>query len=139
MRILLLAAFLFCTCKVSAQLTPFFSTESNKYGYKNSHGQIVVWPKYDLAWNFTEGLSPMRLNGKYGFINDQGIVVVTPKYDHAAAFSDGLSVVKMKDKCGFIDKTGRVVIPLVYDRADNFHVDRANVCQNGKWSVLIYP
>lgn len=139
MKKLLIVMFV-CNCwSAQAQLKPFYSTKFDKYGYINGNGQIVVLPKYDFAWEFKEGMSPMKLNGKYGYINDDGDEVVPPKYDHAWMFSDGLSVVKVGDKFGFIDKTGKLVVPAIYERADNFHDDRANVCLKRKWKVMIYP
>ena len=122
-----------------AQLRPFYSTTFNKYGYIDIKGKIVVQPKYDFAWEFREGMSPVKLNGKYGYMNEKGIEVITPRYDHAWMFSDGLSVVKIGDKYGFIDQSGKLVVPAIYDRADNFHGDRANVRVGKKWEVMIYP
>jgi hypothetical protein len=74
----------------------------------------------------------------YGYVNDRGVEVVKPAFQYAWMFSDGLSVVKTGGKFGFIDKTGKLVVPAIYDRADNFHGDRANVCLNKKWTVMIY-
>ena len=136
----LILAILVILCGMAqAQLRPFYSTASNKYGYVGSEGKIAVQPKYDFAREFREGMSPVKLNGKYGYVNEKGIEVITPKYDHAWMFSDGLSVVKIGDKYGFIDKSGKLVVPAIYDRADNFHGDRANVRVGKKWEVMIYP
>ena len=138
MKISLLITFLFCSRIVTAQLVPFYAAALDKYGYKDLHGEVVITPKYDFAWSFNEGMSPMKLNGKYGYVNDRGVEVVPPTYDNALKFSDGLAVVKVGDKFGFIDKTGKLVVPAIYDRADIFHGDRANVCLKRKWSVMIY-
>lgn len=121
-----------------AQLKPFYSAENDKYGYRDGCGKVIVFPKYDLAWNFSDGMSPMKTGGKFGYVNNQGIEVISPQFDSAWMFSDGLSVVKVGDKYGFIDKKGKLVVAAIYDRADNFHGDRANVYLNGKWSVMIY-
>jgi len=139
MRITLMTTLVFVSWFTNAQLRPFYSVTANKYGYINTTGKVIVEPYYDFAWSFTEGMSPMKLNQKYGYINERGAVIVPPIYDYAWMFSDGLSVVKVGEKFGFINKTGKLVIPAIYDRADNFHVDRANVCLAGKWSVMIYP
>lgn len=101
-------------------------------------GNVVVKPKYDLAWEFREGMSPVRLDSLYGYVNEQGVEVISPRFRHAWMFSDGLSVVKTGEKFGYIDKSGELVVPAIYDRADNFHGDRANVCLKGKWMVMIY-
>ena len=139
MKIPFLIILLFCCRIASAQLIPFYAAALDKYGYKDLRGEVIVTPKYDFAWTFNEGMSPMKLNGKYGYINDHGVEVVRPTYDNALKFSDGLAVVKVGDKFGYIDKTGKLVVPAIYDRADNFHGDRANVCLKRRWSVMIYP
>jgi hypothetical protein len=139
MKVLLVIILILADWSISAQTAPFYSSVNDKYGYKDSHGEVVLTPKYDFAWSFKEGMSPVKINGKYGYVNEKGVEVISPKFDHAGMFSDGLSVVKLVDKYGFIDKTGKLVVPAIYDRADNFHGDRANVCLNRKWSVMIYP
>ena len=138
MRVLLIILLASFSGKANAQLKPFYSTEYNKYGYINLQDSVILKPKYDYAWNFSEGMSPMKLNGKYGYVNENGRVIVPPVYNYAGMFSDGLSVVRKGDKYGFIDQSGRLVVPAIYDRADNFHGDRANVCLRRKWRVMIY-
>ncbi len=138
MRIKLTICLILFSWMAQAQLKPFYSTENDKYGYCDGSGKVIVSPKYDLAWSFNEGMSPMKAGGKYGYVNDQGVEVISPQFDGAWMFSDGLSVVKVGDKFGFIDKKGKLVVAAIYDRADNFHGDRANVCLNRKWSVMIY-
>lgn len=138
MRRLILLCLIFSGLIVSAQLKPFYSAQNDKYGYIDESGKVVVAPKYDFAWEFKEGMSPVKIGRLYGYVNEKGEEVISPKFMHAWMFSDGLSVVKTGDKFGYIDKTGKMVVPAIYDRADNFHDDRANVCLKGKWMVMIY-
>ena len=91
-----------------------------KYGFIDNTGQVVIPPKYDLAWDFSEGLARVSQNGKYGFIDNTGKVVIPLNYDWVGSFSEGLAMVKRNGKWGFIDKTGKVVIPLKYDKAYPF-------------------
>ena len=136
-RLLLIIFVCFCgTAK--AQLRPFYSAESDRYGYEDPAGKVVVRPKYDFAWMFREGLSTVKLNGKYGYVDEKGCEAIPPKYDDARLFSDGLAVVRIGEKYGFIDKSGKLVVPAIYDRADNFHGDRANVSLDKRWTVMIY-
>lgn len=121
-----------------AQLRPFYSTIHDKYGFIDEKGTILVNPVYDFAWNFKEGIAPVKRNGKYGFVSEAGVEVVPPSFEYAGFFSDGLCVVKLNGKYGFADKKGKLVVPAIYDRADNFHGDRANVSLNRKWSVMIF-
>lgn len=139
MRILFLFIFILCFGFIQAQLKPIYSSENNKYGYVDASGKGILSPRYDFAWNFKEGMSLVKVNEKYGFVNEEGVEVIVPKFDSALPFSDGLAVVKVDRKYGFIDKKGNMVVPAIYNRCDNFHGDRANVCLNKKWQVMIYP
>ena len=62
-----------------------------KYGFIDNTGQVVIPPKYDLAWDFSEGLARVSQNGKYGFIDKTGKVVIPLKYDKADSFYNGVA------------------------------------------------
>ena len=62
--------------------------------------------KYDDAYNFSEGLALVKLNGKYGYIDKQGNEVIPLKYDYANNFLEGLALVRLNGKYGYIDKQG---------------------------------
>ena len=50
--------------------------ESRKYGYINKKGKEVVKPKYDDAWNFSEGIAPVREGDNWYIINKKGEVLI---------------------------------------------------------------
>lgn len=62
-----------------------------KYGFIDNTGQVVIPPKYDLAWDFSEGLARVSQNGKAGFIDNTGKVVIPLKYDKAYSFYNGVA------------------------------------------------
>ena len=91
-----------------------------KWGFIDKLGRRVVPFKYDFAFDFSEGLaavcvdgkpltldelgsleshgiwagtSPEDVRGKWGFIDTAGRVVIQPKYDRVEPFEDGLSIV----------------------------------------------
>lgn len=124
-----------------AQLIPYYSSVTEKYGYKDTHGKEVVPAVYELAYPFSDGMAAVRLMGKYGYLDEAGKVVVPPKYDFTWKFIGGYATVKLQDKFGFIDKMGREVVPLVYEDANNFHGAccyklMAHVREKGKWKIL---
>lgn len=79
--------------------------------------------KYDLVFNFHDGLAEVQLNDKYGYVNTEGVEVVPPKYDYIYAFTDGLAKVSLDDKYGFIDKNGKEIVEPKYSRAYNFETN----------------
>jgi hypothetical protein len=141
MRFILLISILFCGQMLKAQLTPFYSAQNDRYGYKDEKGKVVVEPKYDLAYTFDEGVAAFRLNGKYGYLDEKGREVVPPKYDNTWKFIGGYAAVKLGDKYGFIDKTGKEVVPPIYENANNHHgtccyKGQAHVKENGLWKII---
>ena len=140
-KIILMICFILAGTAVHAQLTPFYSATNDKYGYKDGGGKIVVEPRYDLAYPFTEGLAAVRLDGKYGYLNESGKEVVTPKYDFSWHFIGGFATVKLGGKFGFIDVTGKEVIEPRYEEANNYHGNccykgMAHVKEHGKWKLI---
>ena len=59
--------------------------------------------------NFSEGLSPVKLNGSWGYIDETAQWVIPPQYDDASSFRDGLALVEKDGKLMYIDHSGAVV------------------------------
>ena len=111
--------------------------ENDKYGFKVSGtGEVVIQAKYDDAWDFSEGLARVELNGKWGYIDKTDKVIIPFKYDFASHFSDGLASVGLNGKWGFIDKTDKVIIPFKYEFAMDFSEGLASVELNGKYGYI---
>ncbi len=141
MKITILLFTLLFGMMLKAQIVPFYSTINDKYGYIDEKGQVIVKPKYDLAYNLNEGMAAFRINGKYGYIDQKGIEIIPPKYDQTWKFIGGYAAVRLDEKYGFVDKTGKEVIPLIYEDANNYHgtccyKGEAHVKQNGKWKII---
>ena len=124
-----------------AQLIPFYSGVSEKYGYKDANGKEVVAPRFDLAYPLTEGMAAVRLDGKYGYLDASGKEVVALKYDFTWHFIGGYAAVKFNGRYGFIDKTGKEVVAPIYEDANNFHGNccykgMAHVRDKGQWKII---
>ncbi|CAN5248777.1 hypothetical protein BH09BAC1_BH09BAC1_06240 [soil metagenome] len=101
-----------------------------KWGYKNMAGEWVIYPVFDHAGKFFEGMATVgllqdRKTWKYGFIDETGKLVVPLMYDEVGNFSEGLAFVAILNivwedkpadsqynKIGYIDKTNKMVIQL---------------------------
>ena len=88
-------------------------TGSQKYGFINPKGEVVIPIRYDDVGDFTEGLAWVGIGDpgkrKYGFINPKGEVVIPFKYspvEGVSQFKDGLAFVIFNGQWGFIDKSG---------------------------------
>lgn len=79
------------------------------YGYRSASGDVVIEPRFDQAWYFSDGLARVKLNDRWGFINAEGDVVIEPAFDLAWDFTRGLALVMVDGKYGYIDRSGDYV------------------------------
>jgi hypothetical protein len=137
MKLIVLAIFFslfsnFCLAQKTnnPKLIPYELNE--KWGFINDKGKIVIEPKYDEAYKFSDGLARVSIGLNVGFIDGTGRFVIKPEYRCAHSFSEGLAPVA-KDCQGFwgyIDQNGNKVIEPKFDWAGQFHNGLAEVLVN---------
>lgn len=127
----------FANSKVPKQLLPF-KDDTNKYGFKDETGKIVVAPKYHNFEDiyFSEGMAMVLFSGKWGYVNQEGKEVIPPKYDQVQGFSDGMAAVRIGEKWGVIDKTGKMVVPPKYNKIGYYREGMADVNIGGQTRFL---
>jgi hypothetical protein len=129
--------------KLRDGLAPILSEHSDKAGFINQFGKLVIQPRFSWGYPmyFQEGLAVVSEEkgdgAKKGFIDLQGKWAISPTFDDAGAFCDGLAPVKISGQWGFIDKNGHVVIEPKYDDAGSFDGGVAAVDVKGA-SGLVY-
>jgi hypothetical protein len=110
-------------------------------GFIDKTGSEVIPITYDYAYNFSDGLALVGLNGVQSFIDKTGQVVFEMKVDCSTKsgtakasgyFTEGIAPVFCNGKWGFIDKKGALIIPLKYNNASNFSNGLALVSLNNK-------
>lgn len=93
-----------------------------KRGYfsKNT-GKVVIEPKYDHAWIFSDGLASVEEDGYIKFIDGTDKVVIDQKMPYIPnmegyVFHGEYCVVDTDDGelCGLMDKKGNIVLPMEY-------------------------
>ncbi len=127
---------------------PTYAPGTELYGMLSVTGEVVVEPKYEQLYLFTEdGLARFCAHGLWGFVNKKGEEVIPPQYEEANNFSKGLAAVKIDGLYGFIDTTGKMVLEPQFEGVDNgFHFDRCIIDERGhkglidtKGNVIVEP
>lgn len=97
-------------------------SNGKKRGYFNAFtGEVVVKPRYNHAWVFSDGLAAVEEDHYIKFIDSQGRVVIDNKMAYVPGtegyvFRGGYCVVTGGDgrHYGLMDKTGKLVMPYDY-------------------------
>ena len=82
---------------------------SEKYGYQDTTGKVVIPYIYDYADDFASGLARVKKDGKYGYIDETGKEVIPCIYDDVNDFSEGMARVKKDGKWYYIDTVGEKI------------------------------
>ncbi len=112
-----------------AKLIPFKDSATQKWGYENGNGIIVIEPIYDQVSSFgEEGLAIVQANGQFGFVRKNGqLLNAGLVFDGADAFSEGLANIRKGGKWGYLKADGKLAIPYRFDVAEPFGKGTARV------------
>lgn len=97
----------------SEGLIAFMDNTTNKYGYCDRTGNILIKPQFDHALPFKNGLANVKLGELRGFIDKQGKWVVQPQFISWEGFDfRDYAFVKFKGDSNFgvIDRVGSVLV-----------------------------
>jgi len=84
--------------------------QNGKIGFMDAAGKVIMEPQIELAFEFSEGLAPVRVKGKWGYMDEGGRMVIKPRFYEAYKFSGGIAkVMPAFGWMGYIDKTGKYV------------------------------
>jgi TPR repeat protein len=96
---------------------PEIYQENDLWGLKDSTGQILLPPRFDEFYEFTDqDLALVMKDGKYGYVDTSGKLVVPLIWDDAYDFDEsGVAIVKQQDQFGLVDTAGKVIVSPEYD------------------------
>lgn len=101
-------------------------SNGKKRGYFNKFtGKMVIGPKYNHAWIFSNGLASVEEDGYIKFIDGTGKVVIDKRIaynpDHEGyVFHNDYCIIATKDhrQYGLLDREGNYVLPVEYDEIE---------------------
>ena len=98
-----------------------FSNGKKRGYFSKNTGKVIIEPKYNHAWIFSDGLASVDEGGYIKFIDGTGKVVIDKQMPYIPnmegyVFHGGYCVVETSDGnlCGLMDTTGKMVLPPVY-------------------------
>lgn len=111
----------------------FFDIDKNKYGFKDTSGNVIIALQFDEAGDFSEGLAPVIKGNLHGFIDTSGTWKFKTKSElikecselsgecYLFGFVNNRAPVRDKNgRIGYIDREGKVRIPFKYEWAGPF-------------------
>ena len=100
-------------------LYPIFDNSTQKFGYIDCHGKLVVSPQFNRAYDFSEGLGKIEIGTDVhpyvGYVDLQGRIAIGAEFGDTGAFSsfsEGTSAILTSKGWGFIDRKGRTLFVL---------------------------
>jgi len=139
MAIILLLLFWWCVTPALAVDNPF---TSEKFGYIDRTGKLVIEDEYSSANSFSEGIAFVGKGTKLAFIDINGkkLFEYEEVSDVAAPpgrFCEGLSSRWTPNGTGFVDRTGQFAIQQKFSMATDFAQGLAAVAdKDGKWGYI---
>jgi len=104
----------------------------NLCGYIDRRTKAPLIPRqFERAFNFSEEMAGVRVNGRYGFIDRTGKLLIAARFDLVGAFYQGHAEVLVGSKAGVIDRQGKLVIEPRFARAIPFTQDVVLVSTKG--------
>lgn len=82
------------------------ANDSEKWGYINTNGEVMIPFQYERAYGFSEGLAAVLLNGKYGYINPKNEFEISPSFSSAGFFNNGTALINQNNLDYYINNKG---------------------------------
>jgi hypothetical protein len=140
--------------KLSEGLIDVFDESTQKRGFIDRTGKLVIEPRFEEVGLFSEGLARASIfergEEKFGFINRNGEWSIRPIFNtdgdfhNSNDFSDGLAgftenlnpTVTEQEKFAYINSAGEVVLQTDFFSARPFHEGLAAVYDDDRWGFI---
>jgi hypothetical protein len=123
----------------SGGLTSIMDQQTDRVGYINTKGEVVISPQFYSARPFKEHVAFAGTQNEIVLIDTTGKTIASGFVSlngYYSNFSHHLAVVQKEFGYGYIDKTGKFAIQPIYDAAKDFSGGLAAVQKDGKWGFI---
>lgn len=113
-------------------------TETEKCGYIDKQGKLVIPYKFTHAFNFSDGIAAIIQDSRvFSLINTEGKIIAEEIGWHdGGKFKNGLMRFQKEFQNGFMNKKGEVVIEPMFDAATDFCENVAFVQKDNRWGLI---
>lgn len=119
-----------------AKVRLFPVVQSERWGYADSTGKVLIQYQFEDAEYFSENLALIQQNGKKGFINKNGFKVVIPLFKEADPFTNGLAIVETDSAVGIINPRGEWIVEPIYYSISGPFGNFYRVEKNEKYGII---
>lgn len=128
----ILLLFISHTCAY-ADVTVFGNND--KFGLRNSDGEIIVEAKYKKLVRLGTKAWIMQDGTKFGILHESGRILVEPKYTKAERVLGKFVKFHRNEKFGIFDEMGFEILPVEYSSIDLLYGGMFVTCKNYKYGI----
>ncbi|MCR9132270.1 MAG: WG repeat-containing protein [bacterium] len=100
---------------------------NGEWGYINKKGAMVIEPRFQRAYDFSEGLAVVRESWRWKYIDETGEEAFDGYFEDLQSFSEGRAAVRVDGRWGYINLDGDFIINPRFRGATPFSNNRAFV------------
>ena len=100
---------------------------NGEWGYINRDGAMVIEPRFQIAYAFSDGLAAVREDWRWKYIDDEGEDTFEGAFQEVRPYYEGKAAVRVDGRWGYVNTNGRFVINPRFREAHPFSGDRAFV------------
>ena len=110
-------------------------SDNNKFGLKDSKGNVVTDAKYKKLVRLGESGWIMQYGNKFGIINDTGEILVKSKYNQAERVLGKYAKFRKGEKYGIFNEFGKELLPVQYSSIDLLYGGMYVTSKNYKYGI----
>ncbi|MGN0018063.1 MAG: WG repeat-containing protein [Candidatus Gastranaerophilaceae bacterium] len=120
-------------CSDSDNLTVY--NLNNKYGLKNSLGNVIVYAQYKKLIRLGKNAWIIQKRNKFGVINNKGEYLIKPRYSHVERVFDKYVKLGNDKDYGLYDEFGKIIIPPEFTSIEPLFGKKYVTCKNHKYGI----
>jgi hypothetical protein len=106
------------------------NTNSNKVGFYNQNGEIIIPTIYDDGIRINDELFALKSNKKWGILDSKSEIIIPFEFDSIIPFELNRILAQKNGLWGIINTNGKIILPFDYDKIGQFDSGLFIACKN---------